>query len=167
MTKKDLQQIGGLFDQFEKRFDRKLDDKLATNKADLIVELDQRMDKKLAKSEERMIGKIVESEERMTGRITKVEGKIVESEERMIGCIGQVLEDNIFPQFEQLRGQIAQLPTKGYLDEKIYMALEKSSLKLLQEDEKVDRFIDVMHNKKSLTKKEVAHINKVKVFPKI
>ena len=164
MTKQDLQQIGQL-----------MDEKLAANKADLIVELDQRMGQKLTATKKDIA---IEVDQKLNQRFNKIDRRFEEIDERfktseeniiekLIGYFGQFVEDNIIPQFEALHGKIAQLPTKGYLDEKINNALAGHTLRLRHEDEKVDRLIGTLHRNKCLTKRDLSHIDQLEIFPKI
>ena len=157
MTKRDLQQIGQIM---EEKLEIKLTEKLAITEE----RLDKKWEVRLKQTGERFDKKL---DERLTQTEEKFDGKIKKPKYEIIGEFCQFFEDNIMPEFERLNGKISQLPTKGYLDEKINNAMSLQNLKLLKEDERVDRFVDVMHNKNLLTKKEVKHINKVKIFPKI
>jgi len=105
--------------------------------------------------------------------------------------IASVIEDNINPQFDELRDKIgvisdnvgslksdvsslkseigyvkSQMVTKSYLDDKLADLSGDTIIKLKKEDAKVNRLIEMMGGKKMLDEKEIKELEEIKVFPR-
>lgn len=96
--------------------------------------------------------------------------------------IGQVIEDNIDPQFETINQRFdrveqrldniekdtsvikATMVTKSYLDDKLADLEGGLIAKLRKEDQKVDRLIEIMRVKSLLTHEDVKHLRELQVF---
>jgi hypothetical protein len=94
LSENDLKQIGELMDVKFVSFDKKMDEKLDKRFGDSDLKMDE--------------------------RFVKFEDRIVD---RLVGEIGEVIEQNINPQFETIRTRLDKVETtmvtKDYLDEKL------------------------------------------------
>lgn len=102
--------------------------------------------------------------------------------------VGRVLEDNINPQFDEIRGRLdkieatmvtkdefnneigkikSEMVTKSYLDDKLADLEGNLVVKLRKEDGKVNRLIDILRSKSMLTDDEVAQFKDFQVFPRV
>lgn len=81
----------------------------------------------------------------------------------------EVIDDKfqgVEKRFDTIEGQISQLPTKSYVDDK-FAELEGTLItKLRKEDQKVNRLLEMMKQKKLLSESEVAELSSLEVFPK-
>lgn len=84
--------------------------------------------------------------------------------------MGKVLEQNITPQFEEIRGRLDKIEstmvTKSYLDDKLADLEGNLVGKLRKEDEKVNRLIEVLKNKSVLDDRDVKMLEEFHVFPR-
>ena len=89
----------------------------------------------------------------------------------------QVIEDNINPQFEDIRGRLGnvekgleqvklEMVTKSYLDDKLADLEGGLVAKLRKEDTKMSRLIEIMKNKSLLSKSGVNELSQFNIFPK-
>lgn len=62
--------------------------------------------------------------------------------------------------------KIAPLPTKSYLDEKFANLEGDLIVKLRKEDQKVNRLLDLLKQKKVLTDNEINDLARLEVFPR-
>ena len=85
--------------------------------------------------------------------------------------IAEVIEDNVNPQFEELRNDIeeikATMVTKSYLDVKIADLEGGWVVKLRKEDNKVNRLVGILKRKKVIAKTDVKTLNEIQVFPRV
>lgn len=91
--------------------------------------------------------------------------------------IGQVIEDNINPQFDAVNQRMDKVEkdildikvtmvTKSYLDDKLADLEGGLITKLRKEDQKVNRLIEIMQVKSLLTHEDVKHLKELQVFPR-
>lgn len=98
--------------------------------------------------------------------------------------MAQVIEDNVNPQFEEIRTQFegvgtrignlekgldqvrSEMVTKSYLDDKLADLEGGLIAKLKKEDIKMNRLIEIMEKKSLLSRAEIKELNQIKVFPK-
>lgn len=88
-------------------------------------------------------------------------------------AFAQVWEHNLEPAFSDvykeinvIKGQITQLPTKAYLDDKIAGLSGDLITKLRREDEKVNRLLDILRTKNVLSESDIKELGNLVVFPK-
>ena len=74
--------------------------------------------------------------------------------------------ENVNKKIEAIKGQIAQLPTKSYLDDKLANLEGGLIAKLRKEDEKVNRLAGILKDKKVLSAGDIAELENLQVFPK-
>jgi len=88
-----------------------------------------------------------------------------------------VVEQNINPQFEDIRKDIssiktdigsikATMVTKSYLDDKLADLRGDLTVKLRKEDAKVNRLIDLLQTRKVLNEQDVRQLDEFQIFPK-
>ncbi|PIS42207.1 MAG: hypothetical protein COT24_04670 [Candidatus Kerfeldbacteria bacterium CG08_land_8_20_14_0_20_40_16] len=102
--------------------------------------------------------------------------------------IAEVIEDNINPQFEDIRVQLegvekrldgridgvekrlervdSQMVTKSYLDDKLADLEGGLITKLRKEDQKMNLLVEIMRRKSLLTKADVKLLDEFRIFPK-
>jgi len=89
-----------------------------------------------------------------------------------------VIEDNVSPQLEEIRGDIgnlkedvatikSQMVTKSYLDDKLADLRGDFTVRLRKEDAKVNRLVEIMDSKRLLDRDEVKELNGFQVFPDV
>lgn len=117
-----------------------------------------------------MGGRFVE----MEGRFTEMEDRFVEMEGRLVGALGQVIEDNINPQFDEIRarlgsveGAMATMVTESYLDDKLADLKGEFTVRQRTQDRKVNTLINTLDRKKVLAADDVHELNAIEVFPKL
>lgn len=92
--------------------------------------------------------------------------------------VGKVIEQNITPVLDGMRGDIdgmrgdiekikSEMVTKSYLDDKLADIEGQLIGKLRKGDNKVNRLIEVLHNKSVLSNEDVARLNEFQMFPKM
>lgn len=92
--------------------------------------------------------------------------------------MGEVIEDNINPQFERIDNQFkgvyqrldrieATMVTKSYLDDKLADSEGGLTVKLRKEDNKVNRLVSILKGKKVLARTDVKSLREIQVFPSI
>ena len=83
--------------------------------------------------------------------------------------VGRVIEQNVNPQFEDLRHRLdkveATMVTKSYLDDKL-ADLEGSVItRQRKEDQKVNLLIELLQRKSILVETDVKALREIQVFP--
>ena len=74
--------------------------------------------------------------------------------------------DTQLAELPKMHGQIAQLPTKAYLDDKLANLEGGLVAKLRKEDEKVNMLAAMLKEKKVLTDSDIKELGQLQVFPK-
>lgn len=84
--------------------------------------------------------------------------------------MGKIIEDNINPQFEEIRYRLDKIETtmvtKSYLDDKLADLEGNLISKLRKEDEKVNRLIEILQNKSVLNSEDTKQFQEFQIFPK-
>jgi len=92
--------------------------------------------------------------------------------------LGKVIEQNINPQFDEIRERIdalelnvttikSEMVTKSYLDDKL-ANLEGGLIgKLRKEDAKINRLIEFLKEKNILGKQELEELKEYQIFPRM
>jgi hypothetical protein len=67
--------------------------------------------------------------------------------------------------FQDIDNKFSQLPTKGYLDDKMANLEGGLHVTLRKEDEKINRLTQILREKKVLSDSDVSELKELKVFP--
>ena len=90
--------------------------------------------------------------------------------EELVEEFGRLWEKNLEPALINISQEISsvknQMVTKSYLDDKLADLEGGLIAKLRKEDEKVNRLVEIMMQKKLLTENEVRQLSELQVFPK-
>lgn len=83
--------------------------------------------------------------------------------------VGKVVEQNVTPAIEELRGEIngmrSQMVTKEYLDDKLSDHHGDIVVLMRKEDHKVRELIDILRAKNILTQEDVKRLLQLEPFP--
>lgn len=91
-----------------------------------------------------------------------VERGIQASESRVIQAVGEILEQNILPQFDTIR---AEMVTKSYLDDKLADLRGDLVVLTRKEDTKLRELVSVLREKNILTDPDIKRILSMEPFP--
>src|SRR3989338_4051390 len=75
-------------------------------------------------------------------------------------------EGNLEPAFSAVNDEIAQLPTKSFLTDKLANLQGDLTTKLRKEDEKLNRLADILRQKNIISDRDIQELGNLVVFPK-